>query len=123
MAESERKTCVNNGCNFGRPSDGKFCSFCTKIGPATEQIRENTIKLYKKAQLHFLNRSISKYVIPNHHLFFINGSMENSYELFCFMRENYIFTAPPLTISLNLMDISMAKINDVMQNNYMHFRY
>ena len=37
--------------------------------------------------------------------------------------ENYIFTAPPLTISLNLMDISMAKINDVMQNNYMHFRY
>ena len=43
--------------------------------------------------------------------------------IFCFMRENYIFTAPPLTISLNLMDISMAKINDVMQNNYMHFRY
>jgi hypothetical protein len=103
MAESERKTCVNNGCNFGRPSDGKFCSFCTKIGPATEQIRENTIKLYKKAQLHFLNRSISKYVIPNHHLFFINGSMENSYELFCFMREKSIFIS--LQQALILVDM------------------
>ena len=91
MAESKRKTCVNNGCNFGRPSDGKFCSFCRKIGPVTEQIRNNTIKLYKKAQLYFLNRSISKYVIPNHHLFFINGFMENSYELFCFMRDKSIF--------------------------------
>ena len=90
MSESERKTCVNHGCNFGRPSDGKLCSFCSKIGPVTKKIRENTIQLYKKAQLYFLNKSISKYVIPNHHLFFINGFMENSYQLFCFMRDKSI---------------------------------
>lgn len=43
--------------------------------------------------------------------------------IFCFMRENYIFTAPPLTISLNLIEQTMEKINNVINDNYMHYRY
>ena len=43
--------------------------------------------------------------------------------IFCFMRENYIFTDPPLTISLNLIEQTMEKINKVINDNYMHYRY
>jgi len=43
--------------------------------------------------------------------------------IFCFMRENYIFTAPPLTISLNLIQETMDKINKIITNNYIYYRY
>ena len=67
-----------------------YAVFAVKLDQLLKKLEKNTIKLYKKAQLHFLNKSISKYVIPNHRLFFINGFMENSYQLFCFMRDKSI---------------------------------
>ena len=50
-----------------------------------------------------------------------NEIWENN--IFCFMKDNYIFTAPPLTISLNLIQQTMDKLNSIMTNNYMYFRF
>ena len=89
---SKQNECLNGGCKYYKELNKKFCSSCGKAGgPMTPKVRKNTLNLYKRAQNDFQTRSATKDVIPNHHLFFINGFMEKSYDLFCFMRDRYIY--------------------------------
>jgi taurine--2-oxoglutarate transaminase len=45
--------------------------------------------------------------------------LENN--IYCFRRNNYIYTAPPLTISIKLLEETMNKIQDILQKYYVNY--
>ena len=83
--------CANSGCKYAGNEENTLCSICSKVGPMTKLVRERFIDEYTFTQNKVLNVEAMTFVIANHQLYFVNGFMENSYKLFCYLRENRLF--------------------------------
>lgn len=84
-------SCKNPGCRYAGNEETKLCSLCSKVGPMTDSVRKQFIAEYIFTRNKVLNEAAMTFVIANHKLYFVNGFMENSYNLFCYLRENKIF--------------------------------
>ena len=84
-------SCKNPGCRYAGNEETKLCSLCSKVGPMTDSVRKQFITEYTFTQNKVLNEAAMTFVIANHKLYFVNGFMENSYNLFCYLRKNRLF--------------------------------
>ena len=60
---------------------------CSKVGPMTESVRKQFIAEYTFTQNKVLNEAAMTFVIANHKLYFVNGFMENSADLFAILEK------------------------------------